>query len=106
MYSRTISCTIDPARVTEFRTALNSEFLPRVQAERGFVDNIESLDASTGEFCCTTLWDSKSDVENYEKGLFQEIAEKLRPLMLDVPTIRNLPVENSSVHSVRAGKAA
>ena len=106
MISRVINCTIDPSRISEFRTALNNQFLPRIQAQRGFVDNIESLDPATGQFCCMTLWESASDEANYGKGLFQEIAAKLGPLMQGAPTVNTLPVENSSVHRVTAGQAA
>lgn len=106
MYSRIITCRIDPARVSEFRAALNGEFLPRIQDQPGFIDNIESLDTSTGDFCCTTLWKSRADIEAYDNSLFQEVAAKLGPLMIDAPVVRTLPVENSSVHRVAAGKAA
>ena len=106
MYSRTVTCKIDPSMIDEFRDALNGEFLPRIQAQPGFVDNIESLDSTTGEFCCTTLWKSESDVKNYDSSLFQEIAANLAPLMIEGPSVKTLPVENSSAHRVAAGKAA
>ena len=106
MYSRIITCTIDPSRVDEFRTVLNHEFLPRIQQQPGFVENIESLDSATGEFSCTTLWNSKADVEAYDRSLFQEVAARLGPMMKDAPIVKNLPVENSSVHGVAAGEAA
>ena len=106
MYSRTVSCTIDPSKVNEFKNELNNELLPRIQAQKGFVDNLESLDPTTGEFSCTTLWETKSDVDNYDKGLFQDIAAQLGPLMKEGPTVKTLPVENSSAHRVAAGKAA
>jgi hypothetical protein len=54
----------------------------------------------------TTLWNSKADVENYDNGLFKEVAAALGPVMIEAPTVRTLPVENSSVHKVAAGKAA
>jgi quinol monooxygenase YgiN len=106
MYSRTVTCKIDPSKINEFRSTLNQNLLPRIQAQPGFVDNIESLDATTGEFSCMTLWNSKSDVEAYDKGLFQEIAAKLSPVMVEGPAVKTLPVENSSAHRVAAGKAA
>jgi hypothetical protein len=56
MVSRIVSCTIDPAKVNEFRTALNNKLLPRIQSQPGFIENIESLDPTTGQFCCVTLW--------------------------------------------------
>ena len=105
MISRTVSCTIDPAQVNEFRTALNTQ-LPRIQAQPGFIDNIESLDPATGKFSCVTLWRSTQDVENYDKGLFQEVAAQLVPLMHAGPTVETLPVENSSAHNIKAGTAA
>ena len=63
MFSRLITCTIDPAKVNDFKNALNNQFLPRIQALPGFMDNIESLDPATGQFSCMTLWKTKSDVE-------------------------------------------
>jgi heme-degrading monooxygenase HmoA len=106
MVSRIVTCTVDPAKVDDFKRALNNEFLPRIQSQPGFVDNIESLDSTTGQFCCTTLWKTASDVEHYDKGLFQEVAAKIGPLMVSGPTVQTLPVENSSAHHLKAGRAA
>src|SRR5437660_5311239 len=106
MYSRLINCTIDTAKMNDFRKALNEQFLPRIHAQPGFVDNIESLDPATGQFSCMTLWKTHSDVENYDNGLFKEVAASLVPLMQGNPTVQTLPVENSSVHHLKAGKAA
>ena len=72
----------------------------------GFVDNIESLNPATGQFSCMTLWKTASDVENYNNGLFKEVASSLIPLMQGNPTVQTLPVENSSAHHLKAGKAA
>jgi len=105
MVSRIVSCTINPAKVNEFRTVLNNQFLPRIQSQPGFIDNIESLDPATGQFNCVTLWKTASDVEKYDQGLFQEVAAGLVPLMQGNPTVQTLPVENSSVHHVKAGTA-
>jgi quinol monooxygenase YgiN len=106
MVSRIVTCTIDPARVNEFRSALNNKFVPRIRSQPGFIENIESLDPTTGQFCCVTLWRTESDVEKYHAGLFQEVAENLGPLMKGGPTVQTLPVENSSTHNIQAGRAA
>lgn len=106
MQSRVITCTVNSSKVSEFRSTLNNEFLPRIQAQPGFVENIESLDPATGKFCCVTLWKSEADVRNYDNGLFQEIAGKLTPLLDGPPVVEPLPVENSSAHNIRSGQAA
>jgi hypothetical protein len=106
MVSRIINCTINPAKVNEFKDALNNQLLPRIQAQPGFMENLESLDPSTGQFCCVTVWKTPADEQRYGSGLFQEIAGKLMPLMQGNPTVQTLPVENSSMHHVKAGAAA
>ena len=106
MYSRIISFTIDTAKLNDFRKALNDQFLPRIQSQPGFVDNIESLDTASGQFSCMTLWKTAADVDKYHNGLFQEVAAKLSPLMKGSPNIQTLPVENSSMHHVKAGRAS
>jgi quinol monooxygenase YgiN len=106
MVSRVITCTIKSDKVDEFRNAINNDFLPRIQAQPGFLENIESCDPASGGYCCVTLWKSASDVRNYDNGLFQEIATRLVPLMIGQPAVQTLPVDNSSVHKIRAGMPA
>jgi heme-degrading monooxygenase HmoA len=105
MIARIITCTVTPSKVAEFRTLLDSTILPRVQSQPGFVDNIEALDPDTGQFACTTLWDTRTDVENYDNSVFPEIAANISPLLNGNPTVQTLPVENSSTHGVRAAAA-
>jgi quinol monooxygenase YgiN len=106
MFSRIITCDIKSDKVDEFRNAINNDFLPRIQAQPGFLENIESCDPSSGKYCCVTLWKSEADVKNYDSGLFQEIAGRLVPLMDGNPTVQTLPVDNASAHNIRAGRSA
>lgn len=106
MLSRVITCTVQPDQVEEFRRRLNTEFLPRIQRQPGFVDNIESIDESSGEFCCMTLWENRKSLERYDSGLFQEIAQHLEPLLQSAPEVKTMTVENSSIHHIKAGTAA
>ncbi len=106
MISRIVSCTVKRDKVNEFRNALKNELLPKIIREPGFVDVIESIDNGSGTFVCTTFWESRQDVEQYDKGLFQEVAQRLVPLLEGQPDIKTLNVENSTVHDISAGKAA
>ena len=106
MISRIVSCTVMPERISEFRHALKNEVLPNLTREPGFVDLIESFDTSTGDFVCTTLWNTRQDVENYDRGLFQDIAQLLVPMVNGQPDIKTLSVENSTVHDINCGKSA
>ena len=106
MISRIVSCTIKPEKISEFRTALKSEVLPAIARQPGFVDLVESLDADSGTFVCTTLWNTHQDVEHYDQTLFPELAQKLVPLLNGQPDIKTLTVENSTVHDISSGESA
>jgi quinol monooxygenase YgiN len=106
MIARIVTCTVQPAKLNEFRKILNDQILPLVQAQPGFVENIEALDPNTGQFSCTTLWNSRSDVEKYDNSVFPEVASKMSPMLQGNPNVQTLPVENSSTHRVRAAAAS
>lgn len=106
MVARVITCTVQPAKVNEFRTLLNNKLLPMVQSQPGFVENIEALDPNTGQFSCTTLWRSREDIERYDNSVFPEIASKMSPMLQANPLVQTLPVENSSAHRVMHAAAA
>lgn len=93
MIARIITCTVDPSRVAEFRL-LNLRLRPKLQAQPGILENIEALDASSGQFSSTTLWQSRWDVENYDQGAYLEMAEEMSPLLMDEPLVQTVPVEN------------
>lgn len=106
MFARIITCTVQPAKVNEFRNLLNNKLLPVVQSQPGFVENIEALDPNTGQFSCTTLWRSREDIEHYDNNVFPEIASKMSPMLQANPVVQTLPVENSSAHRVMRAAAA
>jgi quinol monooxygenase YgiN len=106
MIARIVTCTVQLAKLNEFRKILNDQILPLVQAQPGFVENIEALDLNNGQFSCTTLWNSRSDVEKYDNSVFAEVASKMSPMLQGNPNVQTLPVENSSTHRVRAAAAS
>ena len=105
MIQRIVTCNIRPEKRTEFRNALDDNFIPRVKKQPGFVDLIESVDPTTGRFVCSTFWKTQEDVNRYDAGLFQEVATGLTPLLRDEPEVHTLQVETSTVHKI-AGRSA
>ncbi len=106
MISRTVDCKVKQEKFDEFRAKLANDLVPQIQQQPGFVDILESIDTESGHFVCTTLWNSSQDVQNYDNGLFQQIAGELVPLMEGAPTVNTMQVETSSAHKIGAGKSA
>jgi heme-degrading monooxygenase HmoA len=105
MVSRIVNCNVPTNRLSEFTNRLSTTHVPRIKNQPGFVDIIESVDPNTGNFVCMTLWRTKQDVERYDKGLFQEIAQDLTPYLDGEPQVQTLTVENSTAHHIERGKA-
>lgn len=105
MISRIVDCNIKLEKLNEFRKMLSAEVLPQIAREDGFVDVIECIDTKTGHFICNTLWETLQDVETYDKGLFQEVAQRLMPLLRDQPQVHTMVVETSTAHAINAGRS-
>lgn len=105
MISRIVDCNIRNDKLHDFTATLDNKFLPRLKSQPGFVDVIESLDPQSGHFLCMTLWRSQDDVDRYDKGLFQEVAKHLTPLLTEPPKVETMNVENSSIHRIEHGRA-
>ena len=105
MISRIVNCNVPANKLSEFTNRVTTAHVPRIKNQPGFVDIIESVDPNTGTFVCMTLWNTKQDVERYEKTLFQEIAQDLTPYLNGAPEVKTLTVENSSAHRIQQGKA-
>ena len=106
MISRIVDCNVKPDKLNALRQKLNTDYLPRIKQQPGFVDVIESVDTATGHFVCNTFWKTNQDVKHYDSTLFQEIATALTPLLTSPPAVSTLQVENSTPHKITAGKSA
>ena len=55
MISRIVDCNVKPDKLNALRSKLNTDYLPRIKQQPGFVDVIESVDTETGHVKITKL---------------------------------------------------
>lgn len=106
MISRITEVTVNPNKLNEVRRALDTQVIPTLKAQPGFVDAVESLDPATGQLVCVSLWKTREDADRFGQQVFPELGEKLQPLALEQPRVRTLEVQTSTVHKIAASKAA
>jgi quinol monooxygenase YgiN len=106
MYSRIVECKVNTAQLDKFRSTLSGEVRQLLRNAQGFVDVLETLDTSTGDFVCVSLWNSKESADRFGREGFQKVAELLVPLAATEPTVRTIPVETSTAHRISIGEAA
>lgn len=106
MFTRIVQCNLRTEKLNEARQALDSQVIPALKNQPGFVDVIESLQADTGHFVCMSLWRTREDADRYGRTEFPKIAERLRDFVNGEPVVNTLEVETSTIHSIAKGKAA
>ncbi len=108
MFSRTAELSINPQQREPFLNLVNSEFLPLLQRQPGYVDGIglvSETDPSRG--ISVAFWKSREDAERfYNSDEFARVRQRLEPYLRGEPTIRTSTVETSTHHGIAAGRAA
>src|SRR5512141_2150725 len=103
MFSRIVQCTLKNNRLDEARQTLNTDVLPQLRKQPGFIDVIESLEPNTGHFVCMSLWRTREDADRYGNTEFNRIATRLREFVTDEPTVNTYQVETSTIHNIAKG---
>jgi len=84
--------------MSELRELYNNEVLPAHKGHKGirFVHLLESLD-DKDEGISVTAWDTKADVEAYERsGQYEKLVAKFKDMYAEEPRLKSYEVTASS----------
>lgn len=86
MYLRIVSVKLKPEMREEYRRLYLNEIIPVLQATKGCRHAYLVMPGKKNdESLSVTIWDSKEDAENYEKGgLFAELVNKVKHTFTDL----------------------
>jgi heme-degrading monooxygenase HmoA len=107
MHTLIIEGTFKPGKKPEFVTAWNSQILPNLKKQQGFVDEIllfgtEEPNLGVG----LSFWKTREEAERYLREVFPKMAGSVQHLMNGSPTVRSFNVEAAETFRITAGKAA
>src|SRR5437868_15291242 len=106
MFTRMAECHVKAGRRQEARIKMNSEVLPILQSQPGFVDLIRLIDEYEPErLVAISLWKTKEDAQRYDREHFSQVAGLLQPFLTDTPKTSTYSVDSSTTHNIAAGKA-
>jgi heme-degrading monooxygenase HmoA len=98
MYLRMTFFKLRQGRMQELRDLYNKEVVSAHKSHKGirFVHLLESLD-NKDEGISITAWDTKADVEAYEKsGDYEKLVAKFKHLYAEEPLLKSYEVTASS----------
>jgi len=107
MYARRVSLNLKPNSRTEFTKMLETEIIPVLRKQKGFLDEITFVAPASTEAFGVSLWDNKENAETYNRGSFTEVTKTLSKLVEGTPRVEIYEVANSTFHKIAAtAKAA
>jgi heme-degrading monooxygenase HmoA len=98
MYIRMTFFKVKPGTMDELRNIYVNEVIPAHKEHKGirFVHLLEALDAKD-EGISVTAWDTKGDLETYERsGDYQKLIAKFRAMLIAEPILNAYEVTASS----------
>jgi hypothetical protein len=107
MYTFIIDGTLRPGKKSEFLSLFNSQILPTLKNQTGFVDEI-LLFGSTEPINAVgiSLWNSEEDAQRYQRDVFPKLIDKVKDVLSGTPSLRGFNVMASETFRIPIRAAA
>ena len=105
MYARRVSMKLKPNSTLEFTQRLEKDVIPLLRKQSGFRDEITFVGSSGTEAFGLSLWDTKQNADNYNRGGYAEVTKILEKLIDGTPKLETYEVANSTFHKIAAAAA-
>jgi hypothetical protein len=105
MYARRVSMKLKPNSTVEFTQRLEKEVIPMLRKQSGFKDEITFVASGGTEAFGVSLWDTKQNADNYNRGGYAEVTKILEKLIDGTPRVETYEVANSTFHKIAASVA-
>ncbi len=102
MYARRVSMKLKPNSTLEFTQRLEKDVIPLLRKQSGFRDEITFVVPGGTEAFGLSLWDTKQNADNYNRGGYAEVTKLLEKLIDGTPKLETYEVANSTFHKIAA----
>jgi heme-degrading monooxygenase HmoA len=106
MYARRVSLHLKPNCRAEFTQKLETDIIPMLRKQKGFLDEITFVTPTGKEAFGMSLWDNKESAEAYNRGSYAEVTKALSKVVEGIPQVDTYEVSNSTFHKIGAAALA
>ncbi|MGA8273864.1 MAG: hypothetical protein WB919_20035 [Candidatus Sulfotelmatobacter sp.] len=100
MFARKVAALLKPNSLPEFTNLMESEILPWLRKQEGFLDLIILAVPGGDEVATVSFWDRQADAEAYQESVYPEVVEILDRLLDSVPYVKTFDVVSSTLQRV------
>jgi hypothetical protein len=94
-FARNVHMQIKDGRNQEVVRLMNTELLPLLKKQEGFLDEVVMLDGRRA--IAISLWDDRKHAETYQGSLYPEMLKKLMPHIDGAPRVEMFEVPVTTV---------
>jgi hypothetical protein len=105
MFARKVSMHLKVNGGAEFKQKIDSEIIPLLRKQAGFLDEITFLYPSGKEVHAYSLWETAEHAEAYNRKTSPEVTKILASVVEGTPRVQTYEVLNSTIHKTAAVSA-
>src|SRR5690348_9467567 len=105
MFARKVSMHLKLDGAADFKKKMESEVIPILRKQAGFLEEIALLYPSGKEVHAFSLWETAEHAEAYNRGAYPEVTKMLTSVVEGVPRVQTYEVLNSTIQRVLAAVA-
>jgi len=106
MFVRKVSMRLKADAASEFIRKMESEIIPLLREQKGFLDEMTLLAQSGKEVYAYSFWESSTDAEKYDKNEFARVTGLLSGVIEGALRVHTYMVANSTFHKMAAAVAS
>ena len=106
MFARTVVVKLKPGTLAEFTRVMDSEILPWLRKQKGFLDAITLAVPGGREIVAISFWDKEENAQVYDSTGYPEVLQILKKLLAGTPQVRTFDVVSSTLQIVGPPKSS
>jgi heme-degrading monooxygenase HmoA len=106
MFARHVAVKLKPGTLAEFTRVMDSEILPWLRKQKGFMDAITLAARGGREVVSISFWDQEENAQMYNSTGYPEVLEILKKILAGTPQVRTLDVVSSTLQKIDPPKTS
>jgi hypothetical protein len=100
MYARKVTLRLKANLQPDFTHAVENQILPLLQKQNGFRDEITLCNPGSAESVSISLWEHKSNADDYNARVYPELLKILAKVIDGTPRVDTFETVVSTFHNV------
>ena len=102
MYARNVTFRIKANMQPDYTHAFENQILPLLRKQKGFKEEITLCNPNSPEAVSISLWEHKSDADDYNTRVYPEVLKTLAKTIDGTPRVQTFETVATSFHNVPA----